>query len=110
MKEVDRFFVKTGSQVKGAVSGAMLGYRCFKYGRKPFMFFDEDSGNAVAFKLSGAVKEEALALAGASIFNPGDKNRPMRNWVLLPYSQRRQWQRFADVAFQTLKKKWTSDE
>ena len=88
-------FHAVGSHIEDASKGNMFGYLNYKIGRKPFMFFDRASENAIAFKLGEPQRSAALNLAGASVFNPGDKNRPMRNWILVPFDHVARWEELA---------------
>jgi hypothetical protein len=71
-----------------------------KCGTKPFVFFDRNTEDAAAFKLSGHLHTEALKLEGAEIFNPGDKGKPMQNWINVPYQHKHKWAEFAFAAFE----------
>jgi hypothetical protein len=44
-----------------------------------------------------ASREQALAIPGADLFDPG-MGRPMREWVLVPASQSGEWKRLVEEA------------
>jgi hypothetical protein len=44
-----------------------------------------------------AAREQALAIPGADLFDPG-MGRPMREWVLVPASQSGEWKRLVEEA------------
>jgi hypothetical protein len=98
------FFHDTCQPIPDAKKGAMFGWECYKCGTKPFIFFDRNTEDGAAFKLSGEVYNEALNLPNAEVFNPGDKGKPMKNWVVVPYAQRAHWQRLALFAFEEVLK------
>lgn len=99
MSAVQQFHT-AGSQIEDAQKGNMFGYLNYKIGRKPFMFFDRESEQAIAFKLGEPQRSAALNLTGATIFNPGEKNKPMRNWVLVPAEHMMQWNELALQAYE----------
>ena len=39
---------------------------------------------------------EALALDGAHLFDPGERGRPMKEWVVVPQAHERQWPQLAE--------------
>jgi hypothetical protein len=75
----------------------MFGMPCLKRENgKVVAGFWKDGGLAV--KLTDeAARERALALPGAQPFDPG-MGRPMREWVHVPASQSREWERLVDEA------------
>jgi len=78
-------------------SGKMFGMPCLKNSNgKAFAGYSEGS---MVFKLSGISHAEALALAGASLFDPMG-GRPMKEWVLVPPEHSTQWIEFARDAFE----------
>lgn len=96
------FFHDTCAAIPDAKKGNMFGWECYKYGTRPFVFFDRTTEDAVAFKLSGAMYDEALALPHSDIFNPADKGKPMKNWVVVSFAQKGYWPRFAMAAFEDI--------
>jgi hypothetical protein len=93
-----------GQKFLEAKSGNMFGWRCFKYKNKPFLFFDENSKNAMVFKLDKDSLFDALNLIGVEIFNPGDKGKPMKNWAVIPYRYLHVWEKFALKSYELILK------
>jgi hypothetical protein len=55
--------------------------------------------DAMAFKLTDpGAHAEALALAGAHLFDPSGKGRPFKEWVVVPPVHASQWPQFAESA------------
>jgi hypothetical protein len=54
----------------------------------------------VAFKLSPDAHAEAFGLAGAELFDPSGKGRPMKEWVQVPVDHAQRWLGFARQALQ----------
>ncbi|HEX6489961.1 MAG TPA: hypothetical protein VF002_01155 [Gaiellaceae bacterium] len=75
--------------------GKMFGMPTIKRSGKAIAGFWRDS---MVFKLTNeAVREQALALAGAKQFDPMG-GRPMREWVVVPASHSDEWPRLAHDA------------
>jgi hypothetical protein len=78
-------------------SGKMFGMPCLKNANgKAFAGFFQD---AMVFKLGGASHSEALALSGARVFDPSERGRPMKEWVVVPNEHASRWLEFARDAF-----------
>ena len=56
----------------------------------------------MVFKLNGEVHNDALQLERSKLFDPSGKNRPMREWVQVPYNHSDKWEYFAEKAFHYL--------
>jgi hypothetical protein len=53
----------------------------------------------VAFKLTDAAERKAaLALDGAHLFDPGERGRPMKEWVAVPEKHAKRWAQLAEQA------------
>jgi hypothetical protein len=53
----------------------------------------------MAFKLPDAAeREEALGLDGATLFDPGERGRPFKEWVAVPSAHADRWPELADKA------------
>ncbi|MFZ6871632.1 hypothetical protein ACO0LF_06115 [Undibacterium sp. Di27W] len=63
-----------------AEAGQMFGKACLKINGKAFVAQHKDT---VVFKLSGDAHTKAMALAGAVLWDPSGKGRPMKEWVAL---------------------------
>ena len=78
-------------------SGKMFGMPCLKNSNgKAFAGFFEGE---MVFKLGGASHAEALALAGARLFDPSERGRPMKEWVVVPIEHSSRWLEFARDGF-----------
>jgi hypothetical protein len=78
-------------------SGKMFGMPCLKNSNgKAFAGFFEGE---MVFKLGGANHVEALALSGARLFDPSERGRPMKEWIVVPIEHVSRWLEFARDAF-----------
>jgi hypothetical protein len=78
-------------------SGKMFGMPCLKNSNgKAFAGFFEGE---MVFKLGGDSHGEALALSGARLFDPSERGRPMKEWVVVPIEHVSRWLEFARNAF-----------
>ncbi|HVD66300.1 MAG TPA: TfoX/Sxy family protein [Gaiellaceae bacterium] len=74
----------------------MMGMPSLKRNGKLFAGLWKDS---MAFKLPDeAVREQALALDGAALFDPGGRGRPFKEWVAVPPAHAERWRELADQA------------
>jgi hypothetical protein len=80
----------------GARPGSWFGLPALKIEGKIFMALWLN-GEAI-FKLSGEDHAQALALDGASLFQPLLDRKPMREWVQIPPQHMARWQDFALAA------------
>lgn len=81
--------------VEGIEVGQMFGKACVKVHGKAFLSQQKD---LVIFKLTGVSHQIALALEGASLWDPSGKGRPMKEWVALPATERIHFASFAAAA------------
>ena len=78
-------------------SGKMFGMPCLKNSNgKAFAGYFEGE---MVFKLGGDSHGEALALSGARLFDPSERGRPMKEWVVVPIEHVSRWLEFARNAF-----------
>ena len=78
-------------------SGKMFGMPCLKNSNgKAFAGYFEGT---MVFKLGGAGHAEALALPGARLFDPSERGRPMKEWVVVPIEHVARWLEFARDGF-----------
>src|SRR6266480_5369420 len=78
-------------------SGKMFGMPCLKNSNgKAFAGYFE---GAMVFKLGGDSHAKALALPGAKLFDPSERGRPMKEWVVVPVEYVSRWLEFARDAF-----------
>lgn len=74
----------------------MMGMPALKRGGKLWVGFWKGE---VAFKLTDAAeRERALALEGARLFDPGERGRPMKEWVVVPEAHADEWPQLAERA------------
>ena len=88
-------FESIGQQLEKTIQSKLFGKPCFKINGKAFVCFFE---NEMVFKLNGDSHSEALSLDGAKLFDPSGKNRPMKEWVQVPFDYHEQWANFAKAA------------
>ncbi|RQO31296.1 hypothetical protein DBR32_04845 [Taibaiella sp. KBW10] len=100
MTTEEAFYTSIGQSISEAEQSQMFGKPCFKINGKAFVSFFQD---AMVFKLTGNTREAALQLAGAVLFDPSGKNRPMKEWIQVPYAHQSEWSRLAQEAFQYVK-------
>lgn len=89
-------FLKIGRMLDGAEESQLFGKPCFKINGKAFICYFE---NAMVFKLNGDIHSEALLLEGSHLFDPSHKNRPMKEWVQVPYLHKMHWANLSKAAF-----------
>ncbi len=93
MTKEEQYFIEIGGEIQGATKSQMFGKPCFKIGRKAFCCFFK---NSMVFKLNGEVHQEALSLDDSKLFDPSGKNRPMKQWVQIPFEHKDKWKLFAE--------------
>lgn len=76
-------------------AGQMFGMPSLKREGKAFAGFYQD---AMVFKLGAPEHAEALALAGAHLFDPSGRDRPMKEWVVVPVAHAMRWPDYARAA------------
>jgi hypothetical protein len=95
MPEEEQLYISIGQKLKDAVQSQLFGKPCFKINGKAFICFFE---SCMVFKLAGVTHTEALGLKGSVLFDPSHKNRPMKEWVQVPYQHSAKWKEFAKAA------------
>jgi len=74
----------------------MMGMPALKRGGKLWVGYWKGE---IAFKLTDTTEREAaLALDGARLFDPGERGRPMKEWVVVPERHAKRWPQLADQA------------
>jgi hypothetical protein len=63
------------------VAAQMFGKACLKVNGKAFLAQHKET---IIFKLADPEHSKALAMAGAALWDPSGKGRPMKEWVALP--------------------------
>ena len=102
MKNAEEYFHLLGKSLDGSKPGNMFGWLCYKIGRKPYIFFDMNSGNGMVFKLEKQAIENVMSEFGGQIFNPGDKGKPMKNWVVVDFAHHHIWEELLQMAYQNI--------
>ena len=93
MTKEEKYFIEVGNKIQGAVKSQMFGKPCYKIGKKAFVCFFK---NCMVFKLNGEYHQEALSFDGSELFDPSGKNRPMKEWVQVPFDYKEKWKIFAE--------------
>lgn len=76
----------------------MMRMASVKAGSKLFVGFWAAEG-AMVFKLPDeGTREQALALEGAHLFDPGGRGRPFKAWVVVPPAHEAEWPKLAEQA------------
>lgn len=76
----------------GAEQSKMFGMPCLKIRSKAFCGLFQYE---MVFKLAGDEHKQALKLDSAKLFDPTDKERPMKEWVQVPFAHKDRWQELA---------------
>lgn len=92
MTKEEIHFNLVGSQIEDAIKSQMFGKPCFKINKKAFTCFFKDS---MVFKLNTEFHQDAISLDGSELFDPSGKNRPMKEWVQVPFDYKEKWPLFA---------------
>ncbi len=94
MSKQEETYLSIGNKLE-AEQSQMFGKPCFKIYKKAFVSFFKE---CMVFKLTGDAHTEALSLDGSELFDPSGKNRPMKEWVQVPFDYQEKWERFAEAA------------
>lgn len=97
-------YEQVGQSIDQAVSSQMFGKPCFKIEGKAFACFFQE---AMVFKLTGTLREQAIKMEGAQLFDPSGKGRPMKEWIQVPYAHQAIWPELAAAAAQYVKSQKT---
>jgi hypothetical protein len=93
--EAQRQYALVAAQMAGAAgatAGKMMGMPTLYVAGKAFAGL---FGDAMVFKLAGDEHAAALALTGATLFDPSGMGRPMKAWVQVPLEHASTWTGFA---------------
>jgi hypothetical protein len=86
---------KTFAGGDGVAAGQLFGKACLKVHGKAFI---AQQHGLVVFKLADPHHAKALSLAGAQLWDPSGKGRPMKDWVALPASASKAFKALAQAA------------
>lgn len=92
MDSAEILYNEIADKIEGSVKSQMFGKPCLKINGKAFVCFYQ---NEMVFKLSGIELSNAIQLEGAQLFDPSGKNRPMKEWVQIPFIYSEKWLDFA---------------
>lgn len=96
--DYEAFVKRYTARHPNVVCGSLFGMPCLKVGKKAFAgSFD----GGLALKLGENV-DAALAIEGATTFDPSGKGRPMKGWAVVPASAKRRWSKYADQAHEAI--------
>ena len=92
--EKEELYLKIGNSLDNTEQSQFFGKPCFKVNNKAFCSFFQ---NCMVFKLKAGSEQhsDALSLDGSILFDPSGKNRPMKEWVQVPYDYKDKWTDFA---------------
>ena len=99
MEKEELFYLETGRAIHGAEQSQMFGKPCFKTNGKAFICF---FNGQMVFKLRGDAHSRAISLRGSQLFDPSGRNRPMKEWVQVPFEHKEAWPEFARASFEYL--------
>lgn len=97
MRKEEQLYLEIGRKLQNAEESQMFGKPCFKVNGKAFMSL---FNNSVVFKLHGDTHQDALSLDGSQLFDPSDRGRPMKEWILVPYHYATKWPLYAKAALE----------
>ncbi len=83
------------SEAAGVAKSKMFGMPCLKVKTKMFCGYWQDG---MVFKLTGDDHKKSIALQGAHLFDPSGMNRPMKEWVFVPYAHKAKWRTLTAAA------------
>jgi hypothetical protein len=81
-------------------AGKIFGVSCINIQGRAFAAFFQGQ---IALKLTGDDHRRALGIAGAKLWDPSGKQRPMREWVQLPFADAQVWPELAEQALKYVK-------
>jgi len=93
----ESYFHEIGRSIADSKKSNMFGVLCYKLGRRPYILFHQDE---IICKLFEEASQEAMELEGAAYFAPMGPDKPMRNWVQIPFVHQEQWPMYAQLAFE----------
>ena len=91
----DEIFELLNSRYDRVASSKMFGVPTLKVKGKAFASLFEDE---MVFKLTGSAHKAALRLSDAKPFDPSGKQRPMKEWVQVPFAHADKWEVLAESA------------
>jgi len=97
MREEEELYNEIGDILTDVIKSKMFGVPCLKVNKKAFSSFYQ---HCMVFKLKvgSDIHSEVLSLDGSELFDPSGKNRPMKEWIQVPYDYKDKWIDFAKAA------------
>src|SRR5581483_1148417 len=95
LKLFDTIAREFASPEAGVKKSNAFGAPCLKVRGKLFACW---WGEGMVFKLDAITFAEGMRLKGGHIFNPLGKGKGMKQWLVLPYSQRAKWRTYTKHA------------
>lgn len=90
----EEYFHIIGEKIENSILHYKFGYPCYSINSIDFIRFYK---NEIIFQLFGEWHYQALVLDGAKLFHPSG-NRPLKNWVQVPFQHFSKWEELAFVA------------
>jgi hypothetical protein len=87
---------------RGVVIGNVFGSKALKSGTKAFGCLLKNGSMAFRLGEGTPAHADALALDGAELFDPSERDRPFKDWVEVPAAHEVLWARFAVAALEYL--------
>ena len=84
----------------GVAIGKMMSSPAVKYKGKVFTFFHNEQ---MTFKLGKDFEPEEQGLQGCSFLSPFKNKPPMRAWIIVPWSEKDQWENLAQLALEKIR-------
>lgn len=95
MTPEEELYLSIGQRLPASEKGQLFGKPCFKINGKAFICFFQ---NEMVFKLTADAHRQAMGFAGAQLFDPSGKKRPMKEWVQVPAAHKDHWPALAAEA------------
>lgn len=100
MTEEQQYFESIIEKTKEASVSNMFGKPCGKINKKAFVSFFE---NEMVFKVGrDSIEKLIKKYDGAKNFDPSGKNRPMKDWIQVPYDYKKDWPKLSKLAVKFL--------
>ncbi len=100
MTAAQKYFEALIESTKDATLSNMFGKPCGKINKKAFCSFFEDE---MVFKVGRVAIEKLIKkYEGAKNFDPSGKNRPMKDWLQVPYAHKKDWSKLSKQAIKFL--------
>lgn len=96
MSKAQLYFEEIIEKTNDATLSQMFGKPCGKINKKAFVAFFE---NEMVFKIGrNEIKQLLKKYKGAKNFDPSGKNRPMKDWIQIPFEHKKDWLKLSKQA------------